>query len=76
MPSKFSKKDVFEVGIRAKTLEGENKQLMLKLQNDIPSKGLNFDMDFMMVLKIFGGLVLLIILVFVIKSVKKKWRKY
>lgn len=55
MPTEFSKDDVFQLGLRAKTLNGENKQILLNLMSEYPTE--KKATDWMPILYVLGAIV-------------------
>ncbi len=54
MPSKFDKNDVFQLGLRAKSLDGDNKQILLNLMSDYPTD--KKEVDMMPIIYLLGAL--------------------
>jgi len=77
IPEGASKKDVFELGLRAKSLDGENKQILLNLVSEYPDSNSNDSgFDFMKILMVIGIIIIIIIVIMVVKHVMKKGGKF
>ena len=64
MPSEFTKSDVFNVGLRAKSLEGENKQILLQIKqksSKVETPGINFQKIGLIIGLIIGALVVIVL---------------
>lgn len=74
VPEDAKEEDSFEIGLRAKSLEGENRQILLNLVSDYPeNKTEETEDNTMLYMIIFVvAMSLIIVLVFVLKSGKKK----
>ena len=53
MPSKFTDSSIFEIGLRAKTLQSENRQIILNLMKEYPKAEKEFDYTLLIVVIVF-----------------------
>lgn len=77
IPDDASKNDVYEIGLRAKSIDGENRQILLNLVSEYPNtKDEGLGVNLVKVLMIFGIVVLVVIAFMAGKHFLKKGGKF